>query len=140
MTRSAIAPRFIAFENARLTRTSLNGFLSSGLPDLSNTNGDLSRSLSRWKKIMRLDEVMNTPRSLWAFTLAKSCGGITSIICTSPASSAATRAASLVRSRKTQAGTHHQLQMTGYPGRLEQHCLFDDHYYAVTSLHSQTSE
>ena len=55
MTRSTSAWRLIALDIARRTRTSFSGFLSSGLPALSVTNGDLSRALSRCRYITRCE-------------------------------------------------------------------------------------
>jgi hypothetical protein len=46
ITLSTIALRLIALEIAFRTRASFSGFFASGLPSLSVTNGETSRSLS----------------------------------------------------------------------------------------------
>ena len=89
----------MAIEIACRTRASRSGFFSSGLPDLSYTNGDRSRAWSGWKNSVRQDARCSTMNFGLTRSFAMSAVGTASIASTSPDSSAAIRVGSLVMMR-----------------------------------------
>ncbi|MNT22594.1 hypothetical protein D3C72_1579840 [compost metagenome] len=101
MMRLTMASRFSAWLTASRTRASLNGFLASGLPALSVTNGELSRDWSICQKMVRHDTVCSILNFGFCLSLATSAEGTLSITSTSPASRAALRAPLSVRMRNT---------------------------------------
>ena len=101
MIRSTISSRLIAMLSACRTRLSANGLASSAPPSLAVVMGASSATVLTWMKTTRPEGVVQTSIPSSASSRAASSGGTKSIMSTSPACSAATRAASLDMSFRT---------------------------------------
>ena len=100
ITRATIASRSTASASARRTRASRNGLRGSGRPSLSVAKGEApSRRWSKDRYTMRRLSTSDSATASFRRSRSMSLVGTWSMMSTSPASSAAVRAASLVTMR-----------------------------------------